>query len=79
IKIFMGASPGNMMVNNPETLEGFFRESPLLIVTHCEDTPMITELENKDRLKYCENVPFDLHTEIRSSAACFKSSDLAVS
>ncbi|MDE4994452.1 dihydroorotase, partial [Francisella tularensis subsp. holarctica] len=53
--------------------------SPLLIVTHCEDTPMITEIENKSRQKYGENVPFDLHPEIRSREACFKSSDLAVS
>ncbi|MDE5003114.1 dihydroorotase, partial [Francisella tularensis subsp. holarctica] len=52
IKIFMGASTGYMLVNNPETLEGFFRDSPLLIVTLCEDTPMITELENKARQKY---------------------------
>ncbi|MDE4972149.1 dihydroorotase, partial [Francisella tularensis subsp. holarctica] len=49
IKIFMGASTGNMLVNNPENLEGFFRDSPLLIVTHCEDTPMITEHENQAR------------------------------
>ena len=78
IKIFMGASTGNMLVNNKETLEGFFKNSPLLIVTHCEDTPMITELENKAREKYGEDVPFDLHPEIRSREACFKSSELAV-
>ena len=79
IKIFMGASTGNMLVNNPETLEGFFANSPLLIVTHCEDTPMITIEENKAREKYGENVPFDMHADIRSREACFKSSDLAVS
>ncbi|MFV9931538.1 MAG: dihydroorotase [Francisella endosymbiont of Hyalomma asiaticum] len=79
IKIFMGASTGNMLVNNIETLEGFFRDSPLLIVTHCEDTPMIAENENKAREKYGENVPMDLHPEIRSREACFKSSELAVS
>ena len=79
IKIFMGASTGNMLVNNLETLEGFFRDSPLLIVTHCEDTPMIAENENKAREKYGENVPMDLHPEIRSREACFKSSELAVS
>ncbi len=79
IKIFMGASTGNMLVNNKETLEGFFKNSPLLIVTHCEDTPMITINEDKAREKYGENVPFDLHGDIRSREACFKSSDLAVS
>lgn len=79
IKIFMGASTGNMLVNNLETLEGFFRDSPLLIVTHCEDTPMIAENENKAREKYGENVPMNLHPEIRSREACLKSSELAVS
>ena len=79
IKIFMGASTGNMLVNNKETLEGFFANSPLLIVTHCEDTPMITINEDKAREKYGEDVPFDLHPEIRSREACFKSSELSVS
>ena len=79
IKIFMGASTGNMLVNNIETLEGFFRDSPLLIVTHCEDASIIAENENKAREKYGENVPMDLHPEIRSREACFQSSELAVS
>ena len=79
IKIFMGASTGNMLVNNKETLESFFANGPLLIVTHCEDTPMITINEDKAREKYGEDVPFDLHGDIRSREACFKSSDLAVS
>ena len=79
IKIFMGSSTGNMLVNNPETLEGFFANSPILIVTHCEDTPMIAENEKKALEKYGQNVPMDLHAEIRSREACFKSSLLATS
>lgn len=79
IKIFMGASTGDMLVDNHETLDGFFANSPLLIVTHCEDTPMITINEDIAREKYGEDVPFDLHPEIRSREACFKSSELAVS
>ena len=79
IKIFMGSSTGDMLVDNRETLEEFFANSPLLIVTHCEDTPMIKENEDKARQKYGEDVPIDLHAEIRSREACFKSSDLAVS
>jgi dihydroorotase len=78
VKIFMGASTGDMLVDNQETLDGFFANSPILIVTHCEDTPMITINEDKAREKYGENVPFDLHLEIRSREACFKSSELAV-
>ena len=79
IKIFMGSSTGSMLVDNQETLEGFFKNSPLLIVTHCEDTPMITENEKKAKAKYGEHVPMDLHADIRSREACFKSSELAVS
>lgn len=79
IKIFMGASTGNMLVNNKKTLESFFANSPLLIVTHCEDTPMININESKMREKYGDAIPFDLHPEIRSREACFKSSSLAVS
>ncbi|AJC48362.1 dihydroorotase [Allofrancisella guangzhouensis] len=78
VKIFMGASTGDMLVDNQETLEGFFANSPLLIVTHCEDTPMIKANEDKVHEKYGENVPFDLHPDIRSREACFKSSTLAV-
>lgn len=78
VKIFMGASTGDMLVDNHETLDGFFANSPLLIVTHCEDTPMITINEDKAREEYGENVPFDLHPDIRSREACFKSSELAV-
>jgi dihydroorotase len=78
IKVFMGASTGNMLVDNPQTLEGIFRESPLLVATHCEDTPTITSLENEYRDKYGDNVPWSCHADIRGRGACIKSSALAV-
>ncbi|WP_119344768.1 dihydroorotase [Facilibium subflavum] len=79
VKIFMGASTGNMLVDDIQTLEQFFRQCPILIATHCEDTPMITENEIKFKQKYAEDIPFDLHADIRSRQACLKSSTLAVS
>lgn len=78
LKIFMGASTGNMLVNDIKTLEKFFENSPILIATHCEDTPMIIANENKYRDQYGDAIPFDLHPLIRSREACIKSSTLAV-
>lgn len=78
LKIFMGASTGNMLVNDPHVLESIFARSPLLIVTHCEDTPMISENEAKFRAQFGENIPVSKHPEIRSREACLKSSTLAV-
>ncbi|MCL1126443.1 dihydroorotase [Shewanella surugensis] len=77
VKIFMGASTGNMLVNNPETLEGIFKYSPIIIATHCEDSPMIAANEAKAREQYGDNIPMTLHGEIRSREACLKSSQLA--
>ena len=79
IKVFMGASTGNMLVDDPKVLEGIFRDAPILVATHCEDTPSITALENEYREKYGEKVPFEMHPLIRSEEACFKSSSFAVS
>ncbi|MDB5985318.1 MAG: dihydroorotase [Nevskia sp.] len=78
IKIFMGASTGNMLVDNPETLDKIFARAPTMIVTHCEDTPMIKLAEDAARAKYGEDVPFSEHPHIRSAAACYKSTELAV-
>jgi dihydroorotase len=78
VKIFMGASTGNMLVDNPATLEGIFSRSPLLIVTHCEDTPTIKANEDAARAKWGDDVPFDEHPNIRSVDACYKSTELAV-
>lgn len=78
VKVFMGASTGNMLVDDPGTLEHIFEASPVLIATHCEDTPMITANEVRYRAQYGEDVPMRLHPEIRSAAAWLKSSSYAV-
>jgi dihydroorotase len=79
IKVFMGASTGNMLVDKKEILEGIFAHAPTIVVTHCEDTPMITANEAKYREQYGEDVPMSCHPLIRSEEACYKSSSLAVS
>ncbi|MGH8443805.1 MAG: dihydroorotase, partial [Solimonas sp.] len=77
LKVFMGASTGNMLVDDPRTLEGIFSRSPVMVVTHCEDTPMILANEAAARQKYGEDVPIGEHPHIRSAEACYKSTELA--
>ncbi|WP_226468089.1 dihydroorotase [Luteimonas panaciterrae] len=79
IKVFMGASTGNMLVDNPDTLDAIFREAPTPIITHCEDTPMIDALLAKYRAEYGDDIPADKHPDIRSREACMKSTQLALS
>ncbi len=79
IKIFMGSSTGNMLVDNRKTLEAIFAECPLLIATHCEDEATIRKNSEKARSEYGKEVPFSLHPEIRSEEACYLSSSYAVS
>jgi dihydroorotase len=78
VKIFMGASTGNMLVDNAATLEGIFASTPLLVATHCEDTPTILAAEAAAQAAYGEGIPFTEHPNIRSAEACYKSSSLAV-
>lgn len=78
IKVFMGASTGNMLVDDPDVLEQIFTHAPTLIAAHCEDTPTILENEESYRSIYGDNIPFFLHPTIRSEAACYKSSSLAM-
>lgn len=78
IKVFMGASTGNMLVDDPRTLEGIFANSPIIVVTHCEDSPLIKASEDQYRAQYGEDVPMACHPLIRSEEACWKSSALAV-
>ncbi|HEY5624158.1 MAG TPA: dihydroorotase [Gammaproteobacteria bacterium] len=78
IKVFMGASTGNMLVDDPGTLEQIFADATVPIVTHCEDTPTILANEARFRERYGEDVPMSAHPEIRSAEACFLSSSLAV-
>lgn len=78
IKAFMGASTGNMLVDDPEVLEQLFEHAPIIVVTHCEHSPTIRENEAKARAKFGDDVPFSEHPAIRSASACFASSSLAV-
>ena len=78
IKVFMGASTGNMLVDDPATLEAIFRDARLPVATHCEDTPMIRAAEQRAREKYGDAVPMSEHPRIRSAEACYRSSSLAV-
>ena len=78
VKVFMGASTGNMLVDDPRTLENIFKHAPGLVATHCEDTPTILANEKKMRQQYGEEVPFERHPQIRSTEACVKSSRLAI-
>ena len=78
IKIFMGSSTGNMLVDNKNVLEEIFSKSPMLIAVHCEDETIIQENSNKAKQQYGEEVPISEHPKIRSAEACFKSSSMAV-
>lgn len=78
IKAFMGSSTGNMLVDDPLTLEGLFQKTNMLIATHCEDETTIRNNMEAYRQKYGENVPMSMHPEIRNAEACYKSSSLAV-
>jgi dihydroorotase len=78
IKVFMGASTGNMLVDDPRVLEKIFADSPLLIATHCEDSPTIWANEAIFRERFGEDVPMSAHPQIRSEEACYKSSSMAV-
>ena len=79
VKVFMGASTGNMLVDDPEVLDGIFRESPVTIITHCEDTPMIDANLAAFQAKYGDDIPVECHPDIRSREACIKSTRLAMS
>ena len=78
IKIFMGASTGNLLVDNEDSLNNLFKEYPVIITTHCEDTPMIKDLEEKYLDKYGSKIPVEMHADIRSRECCLKSSKKAV-
>lgn len=78
IKIFMGSSTGNMLVDNEEVLSEIFKNTKLLVATHCEDEPTIVRNTAIYREKYGEFVPISAHPKIRSAEACFKSSSKAV-
>ncbi|SNS45224.1 dihydroorotase [Ekhidna lutea] len=78
IKIFMGSSTGNMLVDDQETLENIFRNAPILIATHCEDEATIRANTEKFVAEYGDNIPFKYHPVIRNEEACYLSSSKAV-
>jgi dihydroorotase len=78
VKVFMGSSTGNMLVDNEKTLAGLFSNVPMLIATHCEDEQTIQKNLADAKLKYGVNIPIELHPIIRNEEACYLSSSLAV-
>lgn len=78
VKVFMGSSTGNMLVDNEETLTNIFSKCDLLIATHCEDEATIRKNLADYKKKYGEEMPVKYHPEIRSAEACYLSSSLAV-
>lgn len=77
IKVFMGSSTGNMLVDNEKVLENIFKEAPMLVATHCEDEQTIRTNMALYKEKYGENITIDMHPLIRSAEACYISSSMA--
>jgi dihydroorotase len=78
VKVFMGSSTGNMLVNNEDTLAAIFSESPVIVAVHCEDEETIRKNAALYRQKFGEDIPVSCHPAIRSAEACYKSSAKAV-
>ncbi len=78
IKVFMGASTGDMLVDDPEVLEKLFACAPTLVLAHCEHTPSILENERAWRARHGDFIPPAAHPLIRDAEACYRSSSLAV-
>ncbi len=78
IKVFMGASTGNMLVDDDDVLDAIFKHAPVPIITHCEDSPLINENLKKYQQEYGDDIPIELHPIIRSEEACYRSSSKAV-
>ncbi|MBK7131081.1 MAG: dihydroorotase [Crocinitomicaceae bacterium] len=78
IKVFMGSSTGNMLVDDEKTLNNLFSKCPLLIATHCEDEMTIRKNLEAAKQKYGEAIPVSMHPVIRSEEACYLSSSRAV-
>ncbi len=79
VKVFFGASTGNMLVDKISTLEEIFKRSPIPVAAHCEDETIIRANTETMRLKYGDDVPVEMHPVIRNAESCFRSSELAVS
>lgn len=79
VKVFMGASTGNMLVDDLPALERLFRDCPTILLTHCEYTPRIREREAQWQAQCGDDIPAGEHPAIRDAEACYQSSSLAVS
>ena len=78
IKVFMGSSTGDMLVDESKVLEGIFKEAPTLVATHCEDEATVRANSAAAKERHGEHVPIGQHPNIRSAEACYKSSSKAV-
>ena len=78
LKLFLGSSTGNMLVDNPEVLEEIFRKTDLLISVHCEDEATIKKNMEECLKEYGEDIPIEMHPKIRSAEACYISSSKAI-
>ncbi len=78
VKVFMGSSTGNMLVDNPKTLENIFSQSPMLVATHCEDEATIRRNLAHYKELMGDDIPVSYHPIIRSAEACYLSSSMAV-
>ncbi|MBT1699843.1 dihydroorotase [Fulvivirgaceae bacterium PWU4] len=78
LKIFMGSSTGNLLVDDEKTIEGFFSRFPALIAAHCEHEPTIRKNLQEYKERYGEDVPIECHPQIRSAEACYLSSSMAI-
>jgi dihydroorotase len=78
VKVFMGSSTGNMLVDSEDALSAIFSESPVIVAVHCEDENTVRQNSALYRQKFGDDIPIDCHPAIRSAEACYKSSAKAV-
>ena len=78
VKVFMGSSTGDMLVDEQKVLEGIFKESPTIVATHCEEEEVVRANMAKAKKRWGENVPISQHPIIRSEEACYRSSSKAI-
>jgi dihydroorotase len=78
VKVFMGSSTGNMLVDNEETLSAIFAESPVIVAVHCEDENTVKQRTLFCKQQFGDDIPVSYHPAIRNAEACYKSSSKAV-
>ena len=78
VKVFMGPSTGDLLVEDPVALERIFADCPVLIATHCEDRPVIERNLERAKREYGQDIPPRAHPQIRDAECCYRSSSMAV-